>query len=86
MSDSKEPPHLPDVVDEAGATPGWVPLLGVGLLCLFALVIALRQAVGDATPPDAAAAVADGGVADEAQAGTGQAEAPTAVPAVAPGH
>ncbi|HMI92509.1 MAG TPA: hypothetical protein VK509_14140 [Polyangiales bacterium] len=73
MSHSKEPPQLPDVVDEAGASPSWVPLLGFGLLCLFALVIALRQAaieLAPPPPPPAAALVADGGTAadDEPEA------------------
>lgn len=64
MSGSKEPPHLPDVVDEAGASPSWVPLLGIGLLCLVALLVALRQANIELTPPPAPAAeVADGGTA-----------------------
>jgi hypothetical protein len=58
MSESKEPPRLPDVVDEAGPSPRWLPWLGVGLLCLCALLIAaqatiLKQA-GDAATADPA--------------------------------
>jgi len=87
MSHSKAPPQLPDVVDEAGATPSWVPLLGFGLLCLFALVIALRQAVVELTPPPApAAALApDGGTAG---AGEPEADPKPAAEAEAPppGH
>lgn len=92
MSASKDPPHLPDVVDEAGDSPGWVPLLGLGLLCLVALLIAFRQATGAGEPPTDAAAVADGGVAGAGEGEAGSGEAPTAVPAApaptgdAPGH
>ena len=91
MSASKEPPHLPDVVDEAGESPGWIPLMGLGLLCLVALLVALNQAVGK-DEPAAAAAGADGGVAGAGEGEAGSGEAPTAVPAAAkptgdsPGH
>jgi hypothetical protein len=80
MSHSKEPPHLPDVVDEAGASPGWVPLLGIGLLCLAALVVALRQAVVELWPelPPAAAAAPDGGTAEAGEEPAAKAEAPAA--------
>ena len=61
---SKEPPHLPTVVDEAGASPAWVPWLGLGLLCSIALIVALRQAMVELSPPPApVAVVADGGTA-----------------------
>lgn len=43
MSGSKQPPHLPEVVDEAGETPRWVPWLGLGLLGVFALLLVARQ-------------------------------------------
>jgi hypothetical protein len=78
MSHSKEPPQLPDVVDEAGSSPSWVPLLGFGLLCLVALVIALRQAAVELSPPPppAAALTADGGTPAEGE--------PEAAPAAGP--
>jgi hypothetical protein len=65
MSDSKEAPRLPDVTDEAGESPTWVPLLGLALLCLAALWIAARQSM----PHDekAAANAADAGVAAAAK-------------------
>jgi hypothetical protein len=66
MSGSKQPPDLPDVVDEAGDSPSWVPMLGLALLCALALLIAARQALhhdDSAAPEGAAAAGADGGVA-----------------------
>jgi hypothetical protein len=66
MSGLKQPPDLPDVVDEAGDSPSWVPLLGLAILCALALLIAARQALhsSDAPAPEgAAAAGADGGVA-----------------------
>jgi type VI protein secretion system component VasF len=37
MSHANHPPELPEVTDEAGDTPSWVPLLGV---VLFALTVA----------------------------------------------
>lgn len=37
MSHADHPPELPDVTDEAGDSPSWVPLLG---LVLFALTVA----------------------------------------------
>jgi hypothetical protein len=76
MTEHKEPPRLPDVVDEAGNTPGWVPMLGLGLLCLVALAIVARQAISHRQ--SAAANAADGGTAVEAPA------KPAAAPAGAP--
>jgi hypothetical protein len=43
MSASKDPPRLPDVVDEAGDTPGWVPWLGFVLLLLFMVYVGGTQ-------------------------------------------
>jgi hypothetical protein len=43
MSDAKQAPRLPDVVDEAGATPRWVPLLGIALLIAAVLLVGVRQ-------------------------------------------
>ncbi len=63
MSDSKQPPRLPDVVDEAGDTPRWVPLLGLGLLCALALFLALRHALDQGQSGKTPAAVTqDAGV------------------------
>jgi len=37
MSHADTPPQLPNVTDEAGDTPGWVPIFGV---LLFAALVA----------------------------------------------
>jgi hypothetical protein len=37
MSHADTPPQLPEINDEAGATPRWVPIFG---LVLFALIVA----------------------------------------------
>jgi hypothetical protein len=79
MSESKEPPRLPDVVDEAGPSPRWLPWLGVGLLCLFALLVAARQVV-DRQPGAKPADVAAG---DGAAAGAGAQPEAKAEPAAA---
>jgi protein-S-isoprenylcysteine O-methyltransferase Ste14 len=39
MSHAETPPELPEITDEAGDTPSWVPLLGVVLFVLTALYI-----------------------------------------------
>lgn len=75
MSASKEPPRLPEIQDEAGDTPSWVPLLGLGLLCLVALLIAARQAVHKDSPK----------VAGDAGAEQAAAAPEKAAPAPAPG-
>jgi hypothetical protein len=73
MSQSKEPPRLPDVVvDEAGPSPSWLPWLGVGLLCALALFIALRVTID-----------AKGGAATEASEGAAGTGAGTVAGAVA---
>jgi hypothetical protein len=66
MSESKEPPRLPDIVDEAGPSPGWLPWLGIALLCVFAGVIAAQATLGKSE--DAAAVEARDGEGPEAEA------------------
>ena len=39
MSHPHTPPQLPDVTDEAGETPRWVPVLGVALFVLMVAYI-----------------------------------------------
>jgi hypothetical protein len=97
MSHAKEPPRLPEViVDEAGDSPRWLPLVGLGLLAAAALLVAVHQATGgsaDTTPapnkapagepaaPPAAPAAANGA----AKAPGGEPAAPPAAPAAANG-
>ncbi len=50
-----EAPGLPQITDEAGDTPMWVPILGLTLLALMALVFAYE--VNTAEPAGEAAAV-----------------------------
>jgi len=61
MSDHKHAPGLPEIVDEARDTPGWVPALGIGLFALILITIAIQLAgAGDnagATAKPAAAEV-----------------------------
>lgn len=53
--DTSDGPHahpvLPPVVDEALDTPTWVPLVGLLVLGLFALLGVLRSASSDDAPP-----------------------------------
>lgn len=53
MSETREPPGLPNVVDEAGDTPSWVPKLGLallGLALLYAIVASEIAKYSDAPP------------------------------------
>lgn len=69
MSHDKHAPTLPQIVDEAPDTPGWVPALGIGLFALLSIVVAIQLAWNDANPPAPApgaaqaAAAVDGGAA-----------------------
>jgi hypothetical protein len=35
MAHGNHPPSLPEIKDEAGASPTWLPYLGLGLFALF---------------------------------------------------
>jgi hypothetical protein len=59
MSLHNASPTLPEVYDEAGKSPGWVPALGVGLFLLFALVVGARYFTHKAVPPTAADKASD---------------------------
>jgi hypothetical protein len=83
MSESKEPPRLPDVVDEAGPSPSWLPWLGFGLLCLCAMLIAARQVVGEKRGGDAPPAELAAGADEAAAAGAGAPPAAKPEPAAA---
>jgi hypothetical protein len=80
MSESKDPPRLPDIVDEAGPSPGWLPWLGIALLCVFAGVIAAQATLGKSG--DEAAAVEDARN-DMGEAAAGSAAEPSAAAAEA---
>jgi hypothetical protein len=45
-------PRLPQVTDEAGETPGWVPALGIGLFAVFALIMAANLALRPSQPSE----------------------------------
>ena len=47
--DHHHAPGLPEIHDEAADTPMWLPLLGLALFTLAALVLIIRAAVADAS-------------------------------------
>lgn len=49
------PPGLPEIVDEAGDTPTWVPVLGLALLTLVAILFVVRSQMTSDEPAEAAA-------------------------------
>lgn len=57
------PPGLPEITDEAGNTPTWVPLTGIALFALVGILIVARlqtdAPAADAPTTDAAADAAD---------------------------
>lgn len=55
MGDANQVPTLPDVQDEAGDTPMWVPAMGVAVLFVLA-VWAVWPSSPDTAPPAAAPA------------------------------
>jgi hypothetical protein len=58
MSHAHTPPQLPDVTDEAGDTPGWVPVLGVALFLSLVGYGFWAHCACDAQPAEAAPAPA----------------------------
>lgn len=71
-SDVHEHPSLPPVHDEAADTPTWVPVLGLALLLIFAVLGLLRAASreaaeGEAIAPEAPAAEAPAAEAPAAE-------------------
>lgn len=62
------PPTLPEVTDEAGNTPTWVPLTGLGLLALIAVLIVFRAQNGAEEPATDTAATEAPAAADTAEA------------------
>ena len=73
-------PGLPEVTDEAGNTPGWVPALGAGVFAVLAMLIAVSVMMRDAAPPAPPPAAPAG----EAVAAAPAADAPTPAPAPVP--
>lgn len=67
MSTSPHPPELPDVVDEAGDTPAWLPILGACLLGVIAIWIAVGRAMPPADEAQPKAAQAGQEAAQEAE-------------------
>jgi hypothetical protein len=59
MSLHNASPTLPEVYDEAGKSPSWVPALGVGLFLLFALIVGARFFTHKSVPPTAADEASD---------------------------
>ncbi len=47
MGHANTPPQLPEVTDEAGNTPRWVPLLGLILLLASVAAIVVCHGGGD---------------------------------------
>lgn len=60
MSHPHHAPELPEVTDEAGDTPSWVPLLGAALFVLMVAYVwwahRAHDAVTEGAPPSAAEA------------------------------
>jgi hypothetical protein len=60
MSETKEPPRLPDIVDEAADSPTWLPWIGFGVIVVLAFLLfglpAMDAARGAAKPPQQEAA------------------------------
>jgi hypothetical protein len=65
MSDPKHAPEIPEVTDEAGDSPEWVPMLGLGLLVLAVAIVVVRlfatqpEPKGAMPPPSTQAPTAD---------------------------
>lgn len=55
MSHAKTPPTLPTIVDEAGDSPNWVPVLGLALFGLVSLLIGIRVYFAENAAADHAA-------------------------------
>jgi hypothetical protein len=53
MPESNPPPSLPEVYDEAGNSPRWLPALGIGLLVILVAVVT-SSAMTHRPPPPAA--------------------------------
>ncbi len=53
-----ETPQIPEVTDEAGNSPWWLPWLGAGLFALAVGLIVLAHVRGDSADSDSAAEAA----------------------------
>jgi hypothetical protein len=60
-------PTIPEVVDEAGDSPAWLPWLGVALFCLAAVLIAGRNAAFEPATQGGADEQVEGDGADPAE-------------------
>lgn len=54
MPESNPPPALPEVYDEAGDSPRWVPVLGAGLFIVLAVALFARVMTQPSPQPTAA--------------------------------
>jgi hypothetical protein len=52
MSDDSHEAGFPEVHDEAGDTPRWVPLLGLALLLMLFLKVGICATIGDEPTAD----------------------------------
>lgn len=53
MSGEKRAPELPEVVDEAGDSAPWVPVVGLGVFLVLAFIFVWRVFGTEATPAPA---------------------------------
>jgi hypothetical protein len=60
MGHAHTPPQLPEVTDEAGNSPGWLPWLGIGLfvLAVIGITVSHRSSEAEEAPSDDPAAEA----------------------------
>ena len=82
--DAHPAPRIPEVVDEAGASPKWLPWLGIGLFCLIALLVAGKRAMPAPGGAEDAAAGEPTAAEQAGVEGAKPADGPAAEPAAKP--
>lgn len=80
---SHRPGELPEIHDEAGPTPTWLPLSGLALAALIMLAVVARSAMGDDAP---AVEIVVGDVLPEAAPAPAPEPEPEAEPAAPAGE
>ena len=88
--ETPKPPGLPEIRDEAGDSPKWLPLVGLGVLLALAGIFGMevwrgRRAEAEQARAAAAAAAAAQPAADDANA-EGAAAPPPSAPVDEHGH